>query len=459
VGRVVALTAVIVAAVGCGSSSATRSSSTTTSPVWADLPAEVQVVDPAPLLPGSKLPAGATVTQVETIDGSRDISLDRTVIGGQQLYADPHAPAPADGRQLVVGRTNASDDVGDPADDGAPIAIHGKRGRIEQGKAPSSWIVSWPIVSDPDCPCDQFGFVGGIGLSRDQVVRAAEAAEPLASHPTVAASAIPIGLRSLGSLPLSEILGGNGRSSTAVTVIFDGVEVRISNFAGDARLAPHLRFWDDLRHEPWREVAEAHGESLVITYSGPELGILDERPDSSAIVGSLEPSTIAEAEDLARKVIERPPDDADRCSIGSGSDPVYLSGTIEDVRWVAGLTQDDQGTGMCLDTISADSGRGGGGGGGPAGPPAAPDEIRLVSGTGASSTNGLTYSAGHVPAGTARVDVQAGGRTGEVHLADKGPTPDRRWFIAIFGIIDGPLPGPVVAVAYDASGREIARTA
>ncbi|MBV9952028.1 MAG: hypothetical protein JO291_08765, partial [Acidimicrobiia bacterium] len=367
-----------------------------------------------------------------------------------------------DGVEVVVGRTESSEEAADPGRGGAKVTVQGRDGHLVRGAGADDWIVSWQLDGgENDCACYQFGVVAAHGLSRHALLALAESARPRAPHPTITAAALPADLRSLGTLGGVDLDMPGGPPRAKVSIDVHGVGYIIENYTGDPRLAPHMQFWGTVRHDRWRRVATAHGEMLLVSLQKPDdsdISLAD--VDPSAVVASLEPTSRAHAEAVGREVLLRPPDDTDRCELG-GPPSTFLSGTAGDARWIVGLQVRGRGESNCVDIIEPGwNGRGGGGGGGPLAPPAKPDQIAMTGNSLQGDGHGRWHQVviGDAPAAAVRVSVVTTYGTTDATLAHTGPSSGRRWFATVLAAKALAQSLPPAAVAYDADGHEIARS-
>ena len=154
-----------------------------------------------------------------------------------------------------MGRTYETDSIEDPAASGESVQVQGRAGRIEQGPKPDSWVVTWNVADSHRCGCTQYAVVAASGATRNEVLRFADAAEPMTTRPRLPSGAIPDGLRSLGTLVADNLYLGSGRSGGRLTFDVGDAVVTLENYVGDPRIAPHMQFWKHVQPLPYRDVA------------------------------------------------------------------------------------------------------------------------------------------------------------------------------------------------------------
>lgn len=419
----------------------------------------VSAPDPLVIL-GDDLAPGVSATRL-SLPTATDPGPTEPNRSAQTLYADPQIDDTLSGRALLVGRTEESDVEGSFPLQGETVTVQGKRSRIEQ-RGPL-WIVAWDLPLTQDCACSRQAVVAGRNLARAEVLAAAESALAADNPPTVPEDALPKGLRSLGTLPS---LGRGTRWNSIdeklnVLVGDSAVELRVVE--GDPRLAVHLGFWSD----GWRTF-EYDGAGLATARQvGQHTVIVDQRRGAAlepmqldALLRSLRDASRAEAEAARMAIVNRPPDEGDRC-VGLGDDQSgsVFAGALDGARWALTIGGEEGMLWTCegVDTGGSSSGAGSSTGG--SGFTSRSDEmIRLVGGMTIGTGDGRLFLlvAGDVPATVADVVVTVGDRAPlHAQIGRTGPSPDRRWF-ATADLCD---PRDVtVAVALDSSGKEIGRT-
>jgi hypothetical protein len=457
VGVVALTTLLLVGSSGCtddGSGGASRAASARHDALWGNhLPPDVELREPHPLLPGPELPLHTTFVSAEPLPGYETAPATARYQAAQTLYADPSVDDPSEGRELVVGRTGTSDEAYGPAVHGDPVRIQGTKGEIKRGDDGDSWVVSWPIpVTDPDCPCDQFGVVAGRGLSKKAVVAAAEAAQPHAPRPTVSRTAVPDDLRSLGTVAGTDLADIGGEPRTRLTFAVGRTDVVVDNYAGDPRLGAHLRFWNGLGSDRLKEAHEVLGEVVVIDVNGPR------HVAAGNLASALVRATKEKAADLQLQLLKRPQDTTDQCDVSRTppGGPAFIAAYRDGFRWIVGFRELGRATDICVATIDDRTyERSERRSSAPLAPPTAIGEVSLVPGTVPSSRPGVRFVIGWVAPTADRVEVRLGDdRRVDATLGTYGDREDRRVFAAPFTGVPAGADLPVSALAYR-DGREI----
>jgi hypothetical protein len=423
----------------------------------------ISAPDPG-LAPPDPLPDGLRIEEISVPDASARPSPEDLLgvgAGAQTLYRDD-----AGERWMVVARTESSDTGGGIAAVGAGELIELPDGLeaslLEIGQ---TTIVGWDESDADDCDvCYQTGVVAGRGLTTDELLAAATAAMVLEPVPTLAADAIPDGLRAVSTAPLLDPFEDLGGLAERILVAdADGDEALVFVYGGGAPVAEHLAFWiDDGTH-----VGAALGtDALVTTVDDAAVLAVSFGIDHDLVaefVDGLWPADPDELSAVVAEVQQAPVTPADNC-LSSETDPEHtavLGGTTSDgARWVAGfgLQPEDGDITTCHEVYVDGEQFGAGSSSGSAfEPPADPATIDVGS-TGVSWAEGGWWIArGTVTADADSVLVTFAGTDEPLtaQLAHTGPADGWRWFAIATPATHEGRPA-ISAVALDAAGQEIA---
>ncbi len=435
------------------------------SAVWRQPSPVVELTAPTPmLLPGPDAPPETTLTSINLPEKEELRSPMSRGRSAQSIWADPERDDPMTGPMLLVGRTSIDDSHvelppelpldGRPVDIGHPDALLGRQGALT--------VVTWPlpVPASISCACTQVAVVAGRQLSDETVLAAARSARPLDRRPSVTADGLPVGLRSLGTLPgLSHQYRWQPIVQRMEVLVADAiVELRV--FEGDPRLAPHLQFWSAGHRDLFLPEAAAGRQVVVVKQrNAAEPG----QRDLDALLDSLRPATEAEAMAAQRQALDRPTDAADRCDEGPEitTSAATLAGAAGGGRWTVTIGLVDGDSYSYCAAVDHGTGFSGSVDGSSLEPLSSAEQVRIIGKSVDTSPEGdlLRMVFGDVPAAATRVQASIAGRPPvDAQLADTGPGPDRRWFAAADELPDSRAAPDITVVAFDGEGREIART-
>jgi hypothetical protein len=429
-----------------------------------DQPAVVAISAPDPsLVPPEDLPAGLHLDELSVPDVT---SFDPAAVladpGGaaQTLYRDASGE-----RVLVAARTTSSDTGGGFAGayDGQLVELHDGReaALIENGPLT---IVAWDESDADDCDvCYQTGLVAARGLTSEEVLAAASAAQVREPAPVVGDEALPESLDAISVVPLLDPFENLDVVSERFALSdADGNEMLVFAYGGGGVVAEHLSFWiDDGRHLGALVGTDATirtvDDTVVLAVS---VGIPAETVRQ--FVDGLRPGDATDVAAAVAEVQQAPVTAADSC-LDSDIDPAHtavLGGTTADgARWIFGFGIDPHdGEVTTCHRIQVDGEPfGGGASSGDRFDVSADPATIAVARTGVSAGDrGWWIAYGTVTDRAERVVATfADTEQAEAELADVGPADGWRWFaIGVPATADGDA--AVSAVAYDTSGEEIA---
>lgn len=440
--------------------------------MWAEDEPVVRIATPdIVLLPGPDAPPGAVLSGLQERDpeldaGSVEDLLASDDTAAQTLYADPDAADPLDGRVLMVGRSALSDtDTGLSFQGGEDVEINEDGGHLTE--ADGFTIAIWRLPPSPtlSCGCDQQGFVAGRGVTRAELLAAAERATVTGPEPSLPGEVVD-GLRSLGTTTgaVWPVAIAGPRPQTLTVRLASGHEVDLAVRSGDVRLLPHTRIWAPRGRVVWpgwerRYVVQPGPEGTVVWATAP-----DAVPEQELeqLIASLVPATDAEVEAALEEIASIPLETCDLEVTSENDTRGDLFGTTADgTRWTVGMMLQDGTLLTCQRLVprgEVDTGAGSGSGH-PSSSFTSPLELLPLGSTGLGDGRRYLTVGGYVDGRAARVVVEVGGLPPvEAELATTGPTGDRRWFaLAVEAPTEGPPEIPVSAVAYDNDGAELAR--
>lgn len=385
------------------------------------------------------------------------------------LYGDPAFPDTLDGPVLLVGSSSGSAVRGGP-----PNSSEGPRD-VDIGDGTGFLVhdgnTTW--VALPGGDNDYVAFVVGRGLSDEQLIEAARAADVSTDAATIAASAIPAGLEPL--IISSPRDGPYLAVGERLRLASDSATIYVSAVKADPRLAALWGFWADdpggtmVRGQPG-SVGEMHGIGLgdgargrvwaenglvlsVVAYGGS-----DELVDR--VVDSLRVGTAAELDAMRLGSITREPKPSE---VGCPEGAVLVSAIVDDYRWAFGVGVDpdypDEGAQSCSALITVDPSDGAGSGSFALAP------LGRLSGE-TSWTDGPpghpagTTLGGVAPPGTDRVTILGpDGVSVDAVLSVDGLRPGERLFGQFFPGPSAGVDGPYAITALDAAGMTLATLA
>ncbi|MBS1848010.1 MAG: hypothetical protein JST73_06995, partial [Actinobacteria bacterium] len=284
--RAVVVAFAVLATVGlvaCTSAAKHGATSTTLPPtvaaMWAQTGPWVAVAPPtATYVPGPDTPRSvrieALIQRGSSAPGTTVSKVPEAEDAAQTLYADPTVAEPWADRAVMVGRVAASDIDGvfGPSKGTTAVTIQGAKGRV--GRYGDLWFATWPIkVPSSYCiACDQAAFVIGHGLTRERVLAIARTVRQQPT-PHAAATALPVGLRSMGSAPGSQGDVSVGVQPQELVMRSGATPATFQVWSGDPRLYAHLAFWasDGKPVETWRRgwtrLVQRGGVTVIVSDS------------------------------------------------------------------------------------------------------------------------------------------------------------------------------------------------
>ena len=264
------------------------------------------------------------------------------------LYGDPHAADPLGGPVLLIGTSSGSATIAGPRTDVAgthPVDIDiGFGGATFVPDGDRSWVMI------PAGYEDYAAFVIGRGVSEDELVAAARAADFLGAPPTIDAGSLPAGLVTLvAGVP------GDGPGSwqgEQVEFMVEGVSIQVSVVRADPQLATLWGFWvrseSDAVDGPSRRSGPMPGTKAgddaygvvwadggnVVSVVGLEGTLSGRGPDAigaivDPIAAALLEGTHAELAEIAELVLEPPTPAEINCPTFAS----LITGRTGDVRW------------------------------------------------------------------------------------------------------------------------------
>ncbi len=382
------------------------------------------------------------------------------------LYGDPALPDTLDGPVLLVGSS-----IGSAVRGGPPDSPEGPRD-VDIGDGTGFLVhdgnTTW--VALPEFDNDYVAFVIGRGLSDEQMVEAAEAADVSTDTATVAPAGIPAGLEPLlVSSPRDGPYLGVGERLRLGT---DSATIFVSAVKADPRLAALWGFWADdpggtlVRGQPG-SVGQMDGIGLgqgargrVWAENGVVLSVIayggsDELIDQ--VVESLRIGTAAELEAMRLASITREPKPHE---VGCPPGALIVSAIVDDYRWAFGVGVDpdypDEGAQSCSALITVDPSDGAGSGSFALAPLGQLSGMTSFADGPPDHPAGTTVG-GVAPPGTDRVTILGpDGVSVDAVLSVNGPRPGERLFGQFFPGSSAGVDGPYAITAFDAAGTVLA---